>query len=58
MLEFVYLDGVGNIVGKRRKWWLPAFSPFPTIVSKAMFLPYQRKTAQLEPHLNCLPQLL
>ena len=21
--------------GKRRKWWLPAFSPFPTMFSKA-----------------------
>ena len=24
--------------GKRRKCWLPAFSPFPTILSKAFFL--------------------
>ena len=23
-----------NIVGKRRKCWLPAFSPFPTMFSK------------------------
>ena len=30
---FVF-DGVENIVGKRRKCWLPAFSPFPTMFSK------------------------
>ena len=24
--------------GKRRKCWLPAFSPFPTMFSKAFFL--------------------
>ena len=27
-----------NIVGKRRKCWLPAFSPFPTMFSKVSFL--------------------
>ena len=31
------LDIVENIVGKRRKCWLPAFSPFPTMFSKALF---------------------
>ena len=24
--------------GKRRKWWLPAFSPFPTMFSKGLFV--------------------
>ena len=28
------LDRIENIVGKRRKCWLPAFSPFPTMFSK------------------------
>ena len=28
---------VENVVGKRRKCWLPAFSPFPTMFSKAFF---------------------
>ena len=32
------LDRVEN-TGKRRKCWLPAFSPFPTVFSKAFFLP-------------------
>ena len=27
---------VENIVGKRRKCWLPAFSPFPTMFSKIL----------------------
>ena len=26
-----------NIMGKRRKYWLPAFSPFPTIFSESLF---------------------
>ena len=26
-------DSVENTVGKRRKCWLPAFSPFPTVFS-------------------------
>ena len=34
-LDFV-LGRVGNVVGKRRKCWLPTFSPFPTIFSKAL----------------------
>ena len=29
---------VENIVKKRRKCWLPAFFPFPTIFSKGLFL--------------------
>ena len=41
ILKFV-LKVVENIVrkhcGKRRKCWLPAFSPFLTILSKAFFL--------------------
>ena len=28
-------DGVENTVEKRRKCWWPAFSPFPTVFSKA-----------------------
>ena len=28
---------VFDSVGKRRKCWLPAFSPFPTMFSKALF---------------------
>ena len=27
---------VENIVGKKRKCWLPAFSPFPTMFSKGL----------------------
>ena len=34
-LNFV-LGGVKNILGKRRKCWLPAFSPFPKMFSKAL----------------------
>ena len=30
-------DRVENIVGKRRKCWLPVFSQFPTMFSKAFF---------------------
>ena len=37
------LERVENIVGKRRKCWLPAFSPFPTIFSKD-FLPRSVKS--------------
>ena len=29
-------DRVENIVGKRKKCWLTAFSPFPTMLSKAV----------------------
>ena len=29
-------DRVENIVGKRRKFWLPAFSPFRVMFSKAL----------------------
>ena len=36
-LKFV-VGWVENIVGKRRKCWLPAFSPFPTMFSKGYFL--------------------
>ena len=32
------LDGVKNIVGKGRKCLLPAFSPFPKMFSKYIFL--------------------
>ena len=32
------LDRVENTVGKGEKCWLPAFSPFPTVFSKAFFL--------------------
>ena len=32
-LKFI-LGRVENIVGKKRKYWLPAFSPFPTMFSK------------------------
>ena len=31
-------EWIENIVGKRRKYWLSAFSPFPTMFSKAIFL--------------------
>ena len=30
-------DRVENTVGKGEKCWLPAFSPFPTVFSKAFF---------------------
>ena len=30
-------DRVEKRCGKRRKCWLPAFSPFPTVFSKALF---------------------
>ena len=33
-----FFDRVENIVGKRRKCWSPAFSPFPTIFSKGLSL--------------------
>ena len=52
--------------GKRRKFWLPAFSPihtvFPTplwekaenaLITMFSTLPYQRRIALLEPLLNC-----
>ena len=32
------LRRVENIGGKRRKCWLPAFSPFPTMFSKGYFV--------------------
>ena len=32
------LGSVENIVGKGQKCWLPAFSPFPTMFSKASLL--------------------
>ena len=32
------LEKVENIVGKKRKCWLPAFSPLPTMFSKCFFL--------------------
>ena len=35
-LKFV-LEKVENIVGKGEKCWLPPFSPFPTMFSKAFF---------------------
>ena len=35
-LKFV-LGRVENVVGKRRKCWFPAFSPFSTMFSKAFF---------------------
>ena len=31
------LGRIENIVGKGEKCWLPAFSPFPTMFSKAFF---------------------
>ena len=31
------LGRVENIEGKRRKCWLPLFSPFPTMFSKGLF---------------------
>ena len=34
----VVLHRIENIVGKRRKCWLPAFSSFPTLFSKGFFL--------------------
>ena len=36
IVEFC-LERVKNIVGKRRKCWLPALSPFPTMFLKASF---------------------
>ena len=36
MIEFV-LNRVENIVGKKRKCWLPAFSPFPTVFPNGFF---------------------
>ena len=35
-LKFV-LGGVEKNCGKRRKCWLPVFSPFPTMFAKAVF---------------------
>ena len=36
MAKFVP-DTIENIVGKRRKCWLPAFSSFPSMFSKGFF---------------------
>ena len=36
--HFICLLSVGNKFGKRRKCWLPAFSPISTIFSKGFFL--------------------
>ena len=33
----LFIEGLENIVGKRKKCWLPAFSPFPTMFSKGFF---------------------
>ena len=33
----IVLGGVENIVGKGKKCWLPAFSPFPQCFQKASF---------------------
>ena len=30
-------ERVANTVGEGEKWWLPAFSPFPNMFSKAFF---------------------
>ena len=38
LVEF-FFERLENIVGKRRKCWLPAFSPFPTMFSKGCFSP-------------------
>ena len=48
IIRFVF-ERVENIVGKRRKCWLPAFSPFPTMFSKG-FLPRAIKS------LDCVVQ--
>ena len=37
MMIFVF-DRVENIVGKRRKYWLPAFSPLPSMFPKGFLL--------------------
>ena len=37
MMTFVF-DRVEIIAGKRRKCWLPTFSPFPTILSNSFLL--------------------
>ena len=31
-------DKIENIEGKRRKYWLPAFSPFPSRFSKGFYV--------------------
>ena len=31
-------EGVESIVGKKRKCWLPAFSPFATMFSTSLYL--------------------
>ena len=33
----ILLEMSGKVGGKRRKYWSPAFSPFPTVFSKAPF---------------------
>ena len=37
-LGYKAFDGIENIVGKRRKCWLVAFTPFPILFSKTTFL--------------------
>ena len=36
VVQFLF-DMVENIVGKKRKSWFPAFSPFPTMFSEGFF---------------------
>ena len=38
---------VDNIVGKRRKCWLPAFFPFPTMFSEGFFLRFLNSCSYL-----------
>ena len=41
-------DREENILGKERKCWLPAFSPFPTTFSKDIFLRAVKTSNRLE----------
>ena len=37
MMRF-FFEREGNILGKGEKYWLPVFSPFPTMFSNDLFL--------------------
>ena len=45
----------GNHCWKMRKWWLPAFSPFPTMFSKECFL---KDVKSWDSVVNCVKHIL
>ena len=51
-------ERIENIVGKRRKCWVPAFSTFPTMFSKAFFLKIIKTWDILTKRLNHISQCI